>query len=821
MALRLPGSIHTDPTTPADPETIAAGFAARARSALGEGSFEAFLATLADASRISDAQQRFRTELLVLGEGLGYAQAASDSAAIRTFVAVADGALTILDREPSEPLLLLYAGVACYELWALEGARALFGAAARLDPGLPDLPRNREELARRLREGRTARPLHSAIPGLVRRARGISGRARAATGLTLSLCMIVKDEEQMLPRCLEAIRPAVDEIIVVDTGSTDASREIAHSFGARVIEHPWTGSFAEPRNVSFDAAGGDWIIYLDADEVLVAEDLERLRELTGQTWREAFHLIETSFVGELGDGSAIVNTALRVFRNRPEYRFTGSIHEQIWTTLPNDIPGRVGHSSVRIEHYGYLEDTRAVKDKSSRNLALLLEQQSSGAPATPFLHFNLGCEYAAAGDTVKAASELTSAWTMLEEAREIHATFYAPSLLSTLVRALRLSRRPADAIAFAETGLGHFPAYTDLRLEQAAAHLDLGDPDTARVLLGRCIEQGDAPAGFGGLVGSGTYLPRLALAKLALDRGDGDEAVAHLDWSIEHHPGYLGVAGLYVLGRRRQGASPTLILEELETRLEPLSATAHIAVARAFARSGAPGAAVAQYRAALEQGDAKRESAVRIALAEILLAHGEWRQAADAAGPIPPDDPYAALACRIEVAARLAGGELDAARAAVGRARVVGLAHAERELLEAWTAAATGDGVRQGLPLGSVPLLGTLLEFMFRARAQAPYAQLRALLDGSRLEPRERAQLVAEIHLRHGDPAGAAAQWLSVCAHAPDARARLGLAQVAAATGAPEDAILFAQAALELDGSCTGARELIALLQNPAAASAA
>ncbi|HET9094057.1 MAG TPA: glycosyltransferase [Solirubrobacteraceae bacterium] len=816
MALRLTGSIHTDEPLPADPETVTAGLCARARTALAGGTYENFHTALAEAGEIADSQQRFRTELRVLEQGLIHARSAPESAAVRTFVAVAEGALTILDREPSEPQLLLYAGVACYELWALEGARALFGAAARLDPSLPDLTRNRTELARRLRGPRPTRPLHNAVPGLVRRARGISNRARAATGLTLSLCMIVKDEERMLPRCLEAIRPAVDEIIVVDTGSTDATMDIARSFGARVIEHPWTGSFAEPRNVSFDAAGGDWIIYLDADEVLVCEDVERLRELTGQTWREAFHLIETSFVGELGDGSAIVNTALRVFRNRPQYRFTGSIHEQIYRTLPSDIPGRVGHSSVRIEHYGYLEDTRAVKDKSSRNLALLLEQRDSGTPPTAFLHFNLGCEYAAAGDAGRATTELTSAWTMLETAGEVHSTFYAPSLLSTLVRALRLSGRPAEAISFAETGLRYFPAYTDLLLEQAAAQLDMGRPQDAQALLERCIAQGDAPAAFGGLVGSGTYLPRLALAKLTLDRDDAAVALAHLDWSIENHPGYLGVAGPYVLARRRQGAAPTSIIEELEARLTPLTPAARIAVARAFARSGAPGAAVAQYRLVLEQGDARRESAVRVALGEILLAHGEWDQAAEAVAVIPSGDPYAALACRIETAARLAAGELDEARAACARAAAVGLAQAERDLLDAWTALASGKPARQGLALGSVPLLATLLEFMFRARAQAPYAQLRALLDGSRLEPRERAQLVAEIHLRHGDPAGAAAQWLAVCAQAPDARARFGLAQVAAATGAPEDAVLFAQAALELDPSFPGPRELIALLQRSA-----
>lgn len=818
MALRLTGSTRTDEPLSADPESVASALVARARFALSDGAFDSFLQALADASEITDSQRRFRAELLMLEQGLRFAASAPESAAVRAFVAVADGALTILGREPSEPVLLLYAGVACYELWALDGARALFGAAARLDPSLPDLARNRAELANRLRGRRPARPLHSAIPGLVRRARSIAGRARAATGLTLSLCMIVKDEEQMLPRCLEAIRPAVDEIIVVDTGSTDSTMDIARSFGARVIEHPWTGSFSEPRNVSFDAATCDWIIYLDADEVLVAEDVERLRELTGQTWREAFHLVETSFVGELGDSAAVVNSALRVFRNRPHYRFTGAIHEQIHHTLPSDVPGRVGQSPVRIEHYGYLEDTRAAKDKSTRNLTLLLEQRNAGAPATAFLHFNIGTEYAAAGDAAAATVELRSAWQMLEAAGEVQTAFYAPSVVSALVRTLRLSGRPADAIAFARIGLEHFPAYTDLLLEQASAHVELGDVQTARTLFERCIAQGDAAAGLAGLVGSGTYLPWLALAKLALDDGDADAALVHLDSSIDNHPDFLGIASLYVLARRRQGATPAAILQELRTRLEPLTPVAHVAIARAFARSGAPAAAVAEYRVVLDQGDARRAGSVRVALAEILLAHGEWSQAAEAVAPIAAGDPYAALACRIETAAWLAAGSLDAAREASARAAAVGLGRGERELLDAWIATAAGEPLGEGLAVASVPLLATLLEFMFRARAQAPYAQLRALLDGSHLIARERAQLVAEIHLRHGDPAGAAAQWLAVCAEAPDARARFGLAQVAAATGNREDAILFAQAALELDGACTGARELIALLHHEASA---
>ncbi len=114
-------------------------------------------------------------------------------------------------------------------------------------------------------------------------------------------------------------------------------------------------------------------------------------------WREAFYLVETSYTGELGDGSAITNSALRVFRNRPHYRFEGRLHEQIAHHLPTYAAGRIEQSSVRIDHYGYLGAVRDAKEKSRRNLELLKAQQAESAPSA-FIHFNLGTEYAALGD---------------------------------------------------------------------------------------------------------------------------------------------------------------------------------------------------------------------------------------------------------------------------------------------------------------------------------------------------------------------------------------------------------------------------------------
>ena len=90
----------------------------------------------------------------------------------------------------------------------------------------------------------------------------------------LSLCMIVKNEEKLLPGCLESAKDFVDEIIIVDTGSTDKTIEIAKQYNAKIYEHPWENNFSKHRNQSISYATSDWILYLDADEELANQVID-------------------------------------------------------------------------------------------------------------------------------------------------------------------------------------------------------------------------------------------------------------------------------------------------------------------------------------------------------------------------------------------------------------------------------------------------------------------------------------------------------------------------------------------------------------------
>jgi glycosyltransferase involved in cell wall biosynthesis len=818
MALRLTGISleNQDPLTgaagvpPLSGPALGAQLRAQAGALLAAGRLDDYRAQFEQAAGHDDPHDRYWGRLVLIEEGLAAAGHSSSSArAAQLFVAVAHAGLDLLEEEPREPMVLLYAGVAMYELWSLDAARALFLAAQRLDPSLPHLKQNLQQLKARARStgsnGRPLRPLHNSVPGLAGRAKRVAARARPAEGLKLSLCMIVRDEQEMLEQCLSAVAPAVDEIVIVDTGSQDRTIEIARAFDARVIEREWTGSFAEARNVSFEAATGDWLMYLDADEVLVADDVDRLRALTGQVWREAFYLVETNYTCELSDGAAVTNNAMRIFRNRPQYRFEGRLHEQIAQHLPVHIPGRIEQTSVRIEHYGYLGAVRDAKEKSLRNLQLLRAQEQESPPSA-FLHFNLGSECAAIGDAGAAVREFERAWAMVKQGGE-HDRDYVPSLVLRLVIALRSYGLARQAIEVADEGLERFPGFTDLVFAQALAWQSIDRPEEAIAAWKRCIEMGDAPARYGAAVGAGTYLPRIELAGVHVRQGELAQAREALEWCLREHSSFVGAVRPYATVLLRSGVAAEAVVHELETRLPALTPAARFMLAGALYAHGAMASAEHQYRAIL---DARPHSPqVRAQLAEALLHQGRYADAATEASLIDDDDPFAPLASRIELWGRIAAGDLEAARSARTRAAAARVPAAERELFAAWLALAEGAAEPQRLPIAASPLLGVILETLLRARSYETFESLLPLLERSELPRREQRELLASLYLANGFLPQAAQEWMAVCETEPDSRAFLGLARVAGAHGALEEVTVFATEALRLDPASDAAIQLL------------
>jgi tetratricopeptide (TPR) repeat protein len=197
--------------------------------------------------------------------------------------------------------------------------------------------------------------------------------------------MIVRDEEHHLPDCLASLRGVVDEVVIVDTGSVDATVAIAESYGARVLHHPWAGDFAAPRNAGLDAATGRWILYIDADERLqpvARADVEALLE--GADDAVAFRIGLRPFLGWTP------YLEYRLWRNDRRIRFRGVIHEKVVYAIDEVAIAdglEIGDCEFLVlDHVGYEGDQT---HKHERNLPLL-QAQLAAEPGSTFNWTHLG-----------------------------------------------------------------------------------------------------------------------------------------------------------------------------------------------------------------------------------------------------------------------------------------------------------------------------------------------------------------------------------------------------------------------------------------------
>jgi glycosyltransferase involved in cell wall biosynthesis len=769
----------------------------RAAGLLAARDLTGWRALAAAAAELPDVHDRYQARRLLIESTLGH-RSGSAAATAETFFAGALAAVEALEEEPREPVLLNLGGVLLYELGAIVAAEALFRGAQRLDPELPKVSANLRECARRRKQGISTpqglpAPVLRALRDLGPRAQRAAQRAMPVAGQTVSLCMIVKDEESMLPRCLAAVAEHVDELIVVDTGSTDRTVEIAESFGARILHHEWDGDFSAARNVALDAATSDWLFYLDADEVLVEGDGPRLRELLGRTWREGFWFTETNHVGEIEDGVAVAHNALRLFRNRPAYRFEGRVHEQFAHRLPN-LPERLEHTQVRIEHYGYLGAVRGAKEKSRRNVELLERQIADGVD-TPFLHFNLGSERAASGDVAGSLKHLERAWTKLESDPERLEHGYFPSLSSRRVKALNANRRHDDALAAGETVLQLLPGFTDVVLEQAMAHRGKGDLDAAIATFERAIAMGDAPSRYSATVGAGTFHARNLLAEVLITTGRLDEAEAHLLHILDHHPAFIGAVEPYARVLLRQGTPAAEVVQRIRTSVPAPTPGQRFLLAVPFYEAGAIAEAEVELRGVLTAQPGAH--AARVALAEAHLSQGRLAEAAAEALAVPADAPHGQAAARTALFARLAAGaEAPLVDAAFAYAAEAGVDPGE---LAAFTAWHTGSTVPNSVPAAAAPVIATMLEALARLEDFDGFERLAATVETLALPWREQRELLASVYLRRGFHESAAAEWIGVVERqGPDERAMLGLARLAELQGLHDDARLMRDEAATL-----------------------
>lgn len=279
----------------------------------------------------------------------------------------------------------------------------------------------------------------------------------------VSATLIVRDEENYLGGCLQLLRPLIDDIVVVDTGSRDRTMHIAEEYGARVFEYVWHDDFAAARNHAIDHAVGEWILYIDADERL--RDYDR-RQLQHELTQSDLIACTVRFYPQTG---YTAYPEYRLFRRDDRIRFRGAMHETIVPSLlrlEDAGVGRIGISNLTIDHLGY---DRGQAHKLDRNLRLL-QKQLSADPSRIYLWWHLGTVY----HDLSRVAEAEAAWREGIRLATSSVVRLPEEGLCFVEMAKLLLGRGNDALALIETGLALQPEHYLLRWLKGRALMAAG-----------------------------------------------------------------------------------------------------------------------------------------------------------------------------------------------------------------------------------------------------------------------------------------------------------------------------------------------------------
>ena len=341
----------------------------------------------------------------------------------------------------------------------------------------------------------------------------------------LSVCMIVKNEEQFLEQCLQSVQGLAHQIVVVDTGSTDRTIELAKKFKAEVYSFAWNDDFSAARNEALKHATGDWVLSLDADEELVPEHKQTILEEMKSAGVLGYRLPIINH-GRLEEGCGHVP---RLFRNAPGLFFVGRVHEQIFSSLEARckewaMENRLGRTTLL--HHGYAEGVIVSRDKAARNLRLL-RLAVDELPGDPNLVMNLGLELIRSGEMEAGLEKYREAVRLTSELPPDSVTpEFCEALLTQLTTNLLAAGRFGEIADFWQQS---FPKSRAMTASQhyllGLAQLKLENPAAAAEQMRQCLAKRSQPALSIVNKDIHTAIPRhcLALSLAALGDPEGAE----------------------------------------------------------------------------------------------------------------------------------------------------------------------------------------------------------------------------------------------------------------------------------------------------------
>lgn len=367
-------------------------------------------------------------------------------------------------------------------------------------------------------------------------------------GARISACLIVKNEEAVLEKCLASLQGIVDEIVVVDTGSTDRTMEIARRFGAVEGHFEWIKDFSAARNHALSLASGEWALWIDADEQLDPSCLAEFEKAVCRPHIGGFSIEIVNYLDEAGTVTEFVHSPTRLFRRIPGVAFSEPIHEQItpslialglpWTPLP----------AARIHHDGYREELVRSKDKVNRTLEML-EKAVSENPNDPFQLFNLAnTQFVAKGYAQAAITAEKCVRNLAANGAD-----YGSSAFQIWATSLDMDGRSEEAVKVCE--LCATTSYSGIVNEYlwSIALYNLGRYDEAHAAVDRCLAL-DWPENFVGDKAIADFRRYGHKAMIFSAEESWTEALRWYDETLARQPGYppalLGRGGaLLKLGR--------------------------------------------------------------------------------------------------------------------------------------------------------------------------------------------------------------------------------------------------------------------------------
>ncbi|KIL47068.1 glycosyltransferase [Jeotgalibacillus campisalis] len=305
---------------------------------------------------------------------------------------------------------------------------------------------------------------------------------------SVTLCMIVKNEASRIKKCLKSASLLADEIIIVDTGSTDETIAICKSFNAQIHSFEWTQDFAAARNYALSFCTRDWILWLDGDEELGSCDKENFLQHLGTTQASMLSLPVYNYAGQshsIDSDNVHIYYQPRLFKNNAGITFKNRIHEtlQLPPLLADSEPEPY---SLPIHHYGYLDDVVHQKNKGARNL-LHLQLEIAEPDHSPWMEYHLASEYYRQENYPEAFQCVNlSIILFLKQMRK------PPSLLYKLKYAILIETGSYEgAVKGIEKAIDLYPDYVDLHFYKGIALFHLQQFKEALSSFETCLKLGD------------------------------------------------------------------------------------------------------------------------------------------------------------------------------------------------------------------------------------------------------------------------------------------------------------------------------------------